>query len=1006
MERLPKAIFDNALNTIPEDAPLPSLDATSATEDALGAIPAYETTAVKLIICMKNDMNDFKAMQHTFLKCILSMYHYPLLLTPCACGAERRVRKVGCSDCVQAELLCPQCWLNKHRTMPTHWALVWKADEQFFEKRDFSRVMKNAVIVLGHNGHRCPEADLGRSFTLVDSNGIHATALSFCRCKTPDAERGPPEWEQLLRAGIFPGSVKDPKTAYTMNLLEYYHQQRNQGKGSAYGFVLVLQRMANPFFVGSVPDIYTNFLTVTQFHQDLDIIMRRGHLISQHFTLDGNFKANLFFKRDNDSDTCLMDGRMHFPKQMEYEELAKLFVVSEADKEVPCKTHIGSIRLQGQVKYGNTAVSGVVGCACDHAVLGSFIDMLKGEAFTLGTYAQREQLKRTNSLPHGPESMTPTVFSYDSYCSFVVNMVPRAIALFPKETWLHEAASAEGQIPADHINGHGLDCQMTWQAVYFACRSHFHGETAEMIWAFLNMANDWSCAPRHYELHRCMEYLEAELLATERLDTLRLFELHMAVVEDLSWQHASEVGGTLQSVYQHASTRVLTIDNMLASLITEEQNRSTCEEQQQARGSVAEWIHDGMGIECQEVLIIALLECHREHPMQETWETITKLRDTLNLDLKKFRECQLAIYPRLTLSVLDMDEPELTAVQLPSYCMKHGQWVAMDDEHSKLREAEIQLRCGEANSGILAAGITCLQRNLQKAELMKTFEITMYNRGRSALIHLGHMAKDAVEPYPPLTHRDTRRKDTHLHLASTLSPFVTMDDSADDEPQLLVGTQTLKHSGFTKSQRTPKRLKDITPDDVVVESSSASEAEDSDLEMSPSTKGARANGSRRGKKKGKKSDGWIWLEGMTRGQTLGDEKLAEYKMESDRVQWFRTEAEMYRWLEQYKRKHVELMRVIERFRCDGMVWVGLADWEEERSGGRNGAVTFAHMQAAMYKRLEHNARVVFKGAESGAHRDWVSAMTFDELVTKIDGWRDAVFKWMDDMGIHRAYKDF
>jgi hypothetical protein len=80
------------------------------------------------------------------------------------------------------------------------------------------------------------------------------------------------------------------------------------------------------------------------------------------------------------------------------------------------------------------------------------------------------------------------------------------------------------------------------------------------------------------------------------------------------------------------------------------------------------------------------------------------------------------------------------------------------------------------------------------------------------------------------------------------------------------------------------------------------------------------------------------------------------------------------------------------------------------------------MQAVMHRRLEHNAKVIFKSAGSGAHHDWVSATSFDELVTKIDGWRDVVFKWMDDMvscwlhdihslltkdqGIRRAYKDF
>ncbi|KAJ7624168.1 hypothetical protein B0H17DRAFT_963874 [Mycena rosella] len=186
-------------------------------------------------------MGELKAEQTVFLQILLSLSYNSLLLTPCACGIEKRVRKVGCSDCLQAELLCPQCWLNKHRTMPTHWARMWNAKEQFFQKGDFCQVLKNTTIGLGHYGQRCPDADLGHTFTLVESNGIHATAISFCRCQTADGQRGEPEFQQLLRAGIFPGSVKEPKTGYTLGLLEHYRQERNQGKGSAYNFVHVLQ---------------------------------------------------------------------------------------------------------------------------------------------------------------------------------------------------------------------------------------------------------------------------------------------------------------------------------------------------------------------------------------------------------------------------------------------------------------------------------------------------------------------------------------------------------------------------------------------------------------------------------------------------------------------------------------------------------------------------------------------------------------------------------------------
>ncbi|KAJ7703365.1 hypothetical protein B0H16DRAFT_1747963 [Mycena metata] len=559
----------------------------------------------------------------------------------------------------------------------------------------------------------------------------------------------------------------------------------------------------------------------------------------------------------------------------------------------------------------------------------------------------------------------------------------------------------------------------------------------------------------------------AELLAAELLDALRLFELHMAVVEDLSRQHATEVvdwsrmsrktkkeNGKLSSVYQHSETKVLTIEGVLATMIAAEQEKSREKDVNEMEMSVAQWIVDGLSIQRSQVLAIALLKSHREHPLADTWASATKLRDTLNADLKKFRERQREIYPHLKLSALDVDEPELTAIQLPSYRMKHGHWPISDDPQDQdwqLQQAEIKLRCTEADNGILAvraaslalsavkkardldyrgqAGVTRSQRNLQKAELMKTFEITMYNNSRTALIHLGYMDKNAVEPYRPLTPRDTRRKETHLHrvkgdsrlfdgtawylqsgvtisriaLASSLSRG--KGEAEDDEPQLLVGTQTRKRAGGARwNQRSPKRMRDIAPDDVEVESS-ASEVEGSDMEMSPS-KRAKGKGKEKEKGKGKKSDGWIWMESLMRRQSLSDEKLAAYKEESDRVQWFRAEAEMYRWLEQYERKHAELMRVIERFRRDGEVWAGLGDREEAQNGGVSGAATFARMQAAMYRRLEHNAKLTFKDAESGAHHDWVSATSFDELVVKIDEWRKVVFKWMDDMDIYRAYKDF
>jgi hypothetical protein len=117
---------------------------------------------------------------------------------------------------------------------------------------------------------------------------------------------------------------------------------------------------------------------------------------------------------------------------------------------------------------------------------------------------------------------------------------------------------------------------------------------------------------------------------------------------------------------------------------------------------------------------------------------------------------------------------------------------------------------------------------------------------------------------------------------------------------------------------------------------------------------------------------------------------------------------MYHWLEVYEHKHAELWHVIERYRHDTEVWVDRASHQEERIKGLNGreeelirdlhgTAMFARMQATMYRQLQHNAQIIFKSAESGAHHDWVLASTFNDLVAKVDRWHAEVFKWMDDM---------
>ena len=143
-------------------------------------------------------------------------------------------------------------WLKIHLNMPTHWALVWNTESGHYKKTDISSLHPRAGICLGHQGKRCPHAAERISFTLSDNNGIHPTKIVFCRCHPADNPHSSQTF-QLIDTGIFPGTVKEPKSGYTIQLLEYYGLLRQQLKVTAYKFAMTLQVVTDSTFPESIP---------------------------------------------------------------------------------------------------------------------------------------------------------------------------------------------------------------------------------------------------------------------------------------------------------------------------------------------------------------------------------------------------------------------------------------------------------------------------------------------------------------------------------------------------------------------------------------------------------------------------------------------------------------------------------------------------------------------------------------------------------------------------------
>ncbi|KAJ7061417.1 hypothetical protein C8F01DRAFT_1369562 [Mycena amicta] len=490
-------------------------------------------------------------------------------------------------------------------------------------------------------------------------------------------------------------------------------------------------------------------------------------------------------------------------------------------------------------------------------------------------------------------------------------------------------------------------------------------------------------------------------------------------------------GGEVERDCIRAQTRwaLATIDDMLDSMQNNTGHGSGQDKRVDSTNqptTTAEWIRWGMDLERTQEMIHAYVKSHREHPLQNTWETICSLRDDLNNELDTFRTHQVVLFPSLTLSSLDPDSPEDATLQFPSQISRGRGAVPIDPTAI---DHEIQLRCAQANSQILAVqdktvtmsiirssrsfdyrgqgGITRAKRSKEQGEMLLDLEITIYNIAREALVRLGYMAADALKPFPPMKCSDTSRKDTHLFRMRGDSRVIGADSwrllSGNSDTTMLL-EDISGHAGAPEASESESDSDELSPPAAGVQTRKrAGPSHRSPVKQRKTTSGAKS----RVKVQKERTDGWIWSSDalMIPGET--NKNVAAFKAESERVQFFRAEAEFFRWLEQYECKHIELFRVIERFRRDAEVWRKRAEQmasKKLKNPANQGAVIYARTQAAMWGRLRDRAAETFRSAESGANSHWVTATSFEGLVEKIVASRDELLSWMDDLGMARAYK--
>jgi hypothetical protein len=168
----------------------------------------------------------------------------------CVCRSGKCL--VQCRDCCFLyPTSCVKCFIKAHRKMPFHWAYRWDYDNGHYTKQDYSHLSDNCAIQLGHSISDTDVCEASTStllFTVVHSNGIHATRIRYCRC--PNATD---KVTQLMRARLFPATPQDPKTAFTFTVLKDFHMHNLQLKCGAFDFMLSLRRLTDNVFTAKVP---------------------------------------------------------------------------------------------------------------------------------------------------------------------------------------------------------------------------------------------------------------------------------------------------------------------------------------------------------------------------------------------------------------------------------------------------------------------------------------------------------------------------------------------------------------------------------------------------------------------------------------------------------------------------------------------------------------------------------------------------------------------------------
>ena len=230
-------------------------------------------------------LGEYLSRRHSILIEILRHESFPSKSICSNC--QQSAGTYRCRDCFGSCLWCGACCVSAHAHVPFHRVEMWNGN--FFERSDL--LTHRLTIDLCHYPDECPsippntetpmvfdpdfsdEADefadeyladrhqhsgpSGSATTsgyrskliIVSSTGIFQRWIRWCHCATSSDQYV----QLLLRAKLFPASFKNPKTAFTFEVLDHFRLDALECNTAAMNFMSKIRRITNEAFPSRVP---------------------------------------------------------------------------------------------------------------------------------------------------------------------------------------------------------------------------------------------------------------------------------------------------------------------------------------------------------------------------------------------------------------------------------------------------------------------------------------------------------------------------------------------------------------------------------------------------------------------------------------------------------------------------------------------------------------------------------------------------------------------------------